>query len=126
MVEFVKARLDEDEQTAREALPGPWACQGEPRDVTVYAVPSGVSVAKGWTRDARHIARHDPAHVLAEVAAKRLVLDMYEDACHRAAHGPNADAVAAARVARSTLRGVLAVLTLPYADHPDFREEWAL
>lgn len=113
LIEFLRAQWDEDEQTANAAAGAP---------------PMRMILARAAGKDAshRHIARHDPARVRADVEAKRLVLDMYENACHRAAHGPNADAVAAARVARSTLRGVLAALTLPYADHPDFRKEWAL
>jgi hypothetical protein len=59
--------------------------------------------------NAAHIARWDPARVLAECEAKRLLLQrepcddtgVGDDPCHH-----------------------LRALAVPYADHPDYREEW--
>jgi hypothetical protein len=51
------------------------------------------------------IARWDPARVLAECAAKRRIVEMYAGQ-----HGQPY---------------VLHFLALPYADHPDYRQEWA-
>jgi hypothetical protein len=54
--------------------------------------------------DAAHIARHDPARVLADVKAKRAIIgDEWSD--------PGWD--------------VLCALASAYADHPDYREEWS-
>lgn len=60
-----------------------------------------------------HIARHDPARVLAECAAKRRIVDRIEWA---------------ARVGSLTdsLLLVAQCLAHPYADHPDFDPEWRL
>jgi hypothetical protein len=51
---FLAARLDEREAAARAATPGPWGFAGG--------------------ADATHVAAHDPAWVLRDVAAKRAIL----------------------------------------------------
>lgn len=58
-----------------------------------------------------HIIRHDPARVLREVEAKRKVVDRY---AWLREHGDTGDA-----------RWVLPLLAAVYADHPDYRPEWA-
>ena len=85
--------------------------------------------------DARHIARHDPARVLREIAAKRAIV---------AAHHPETPSKYGHDVLRcavcQTERGVWAedrhadpwpCLTLRHlaavwSDHPDYRAEWAV
>jgi hypothetical protein len=118
LVEFLLARLAEDEAAAQRAVPGPWELQGEPRETLVFSAPTGVSVAVGWLRDLDHVARHDPARVLAEVAAKRLILEYAPPK----AHGTFDDGWRRGQMAfhAHTLR----LLALPYAGHPDYREEW--
>lgn len=68
---------------------------------------------------AGHIIRHDPARVLREVEAKRLILAEYESVAEDADLSDDGD-----RVLLSSLRGALKALALPYADHADYREEW--
>lgn len=63
----------------------------------------------------RHIARHDPARVLAECEAKRQIVEMAW------VHLGDDDYAWGMEEAK---RQILAVLALPYADHPDYREEW--
>ncbi|WP_433078897.1 DUF6221 family protein [Dactylosporangium sp. CA-052675] len=96
----------------------------------------------------RHIARHDPARVLREVEAKRALLALHphrrfaepldansrfeED--HRPAfteapryvgcEGCNIDRYE--EVYPSWWCAHVRLLAAPYADHPDYREEWAL
>lgn len=69
--------------------------------------------------DAEHIARHDPVRVLAEVEVKRRIVDE---------HGPNeyglCDVCVLNDDARRAPCPTLRLLTLPYADHPDYRGEW--
>lgn len=63
---------------------------------------------------AAHIARFDPARVLAECEAKRRVVTAiarWLDAHPDEDHVPAGD-------------DALCWLALPYADHPDYREEW--
>lgn len=57
-----------------------------------------------------HQCRHDPARMLAEVEAKRRVVDRY---AWLREHGDTGDAA-----------WVLPLLGLPYADHPDYRPAW--
>jgi hypothetical protein len=70
LVEFLRARLDEDERIARAAGgDGHWTAE----DIAVYGErldPTGRV----------HMATHDPARVLAEVEAKRGLLDGYVQA----------------------------------------------
>src|SRR5512139_2059976 len=117
LVEFIRGCLDADEQTARAATPGPW------RDVPMGSEGSGVqaggnthSTARRPARcrefsDATHVARHDPARVLAEVNAKRAILDH----CVKQAEYVDtpADAITTVRL-----------LAQPYAGEPGWCDEW--
>jgi hypothetical protein len=119
LVAFLRARLDDDEWTARAAKPGPWHADGG----SVYATHPTDEVV-GYTDSAEHIARHDPARVLAEVEAKRRLLELHEPgemeyvegdvcmACDLRGEGPYYPCL--------TLR----LLALPHAEHPDYRDEW--
>lgn len=87
IVEFLTARLDEDQAAAEAATRGPW--DADPNDFAgdeywrihtrLSVNPRVIEVAgSGYEgggiheeSDARHIARHDPARVLREVEAKR-------------------------------------------------------
>ncbi|MEV7584406.1 DUF6221 family protein [Streptomyces erythrochromogenes] len=119
LVQFLRARLDEDEQIAlshRQWSPD-WYFDdtaGEIRDSvnrgTVAFVPAEL--------DATHIARHDPARALAEVEAKRRIIADYERyvAERRRAMG-----------GWDSYPGespILAALAAVYADHPDYRDDW--
>ena len=151
LVEFLTARLDEDERAARDARPareepssGTWIAYTHdpgPADLQegpvalVGAVPDDPSSTGGmdWAvceagqgaragTIATHIARHDPAHVLAEVDAKRRILDEQEQAARYAktTWGQGNSDQSRARA----LGKVLRLLALPYADHPDYDEAW--
>lgn len=118
-VAFLRARLDEDEKTARAAAEGPWKIRKSTRALDdelgissgdVEIVGPGYEGGGVWDRpDAEHIIRHDPARVLDEVDAKRRILDE----CNWG--GPDHGDVYWA---------VLERLALPYAGHPDYRGEW--
>lgn len=148
LVEFPRARLDEDEAVAHAATSGPWwynpakqwldpdaferydLAKGEefvgyggPHPFTGAVAATGPSSDPQSMADAEHIARHAPARVLAEVDAKRELLMQHSrmetkwrtDACATCAPQPGRSPWPCA-----TLR----LLALPYADHPDHREEW--
>lgn len=83
----------------------------------------------------RELGRHDvvllgafsPVRVLAEVEAKRQIVDLWREA----AEGLDEDEIAFVMSMSEYPSGVLTVLSatlrrlaLPYADHKDFREEW--
>lgn len=132
--EFLAARLDEDEQAARQASPGPWQWEGdfaERGDDEVTLVASndenvlwahGVHT-DGYIRvreqDAEHIARHDPARVLREVEAKRALVDLWDDEPAWEMSGYEEHAGFSAGLGRA-----LRLLAVVYADHPDYDPSW--
>jgi len=65
-----------------------------------------------------HIARHDPARVLAECEARRRIVDEASELL--ALNEGTSVWMAAAAHARRTLRHIATV----YADHPNFDEAW--
>jgi hypothetical protein len=132
LVEFLRARVDEDETAAKAARDDPtvYGVEGSATEEFVrLAVNEGASEAV-----AEHIARHDPARVLAEVDAKRRVLARHRPyRLHPATEslsevvmcvgcgyeGPNDDP-------RNLIDECpeLREMALPYAGHPVYREEW--
>src|SRR6266702_4239538 len=75
---FWAARLDEDEAAANAARAGPWRYDG-----SAVIAATGLNVTPAGAHhsihedDAAHIARHDPARVLREVAADRRIMDRH-------------------------------------------------
>jgi len=122
LVAFLRARLDEDEATARAASPGlGWArgfIQGADEDIDIAA-------------DEAHIVRHHPARVLREVEAKRAILELHkgEPSIHAVPPGSGPlycmsdgvdDGWYNVEWPCATVRAVAAV----YRDHPDYDEVW--
>lgn len=124
--EFIEARLAEDEAIARAASgqSAEWRVyEGCVRGAPFYeGDPAGGYPAGGETtivaydgtppfeveaQQSRHIARHDPARVLRQVAAHRVALSWYLDD-DDVVMGP-------------TIRAIAAI----WSDHPDYRPEWA-
>jgi hypothetical protein len=138
LVEFVawlRQQIDEDERVARAAIEpkhgesgqwydlpdDPWAPMVEDRgskDVIVY------DEGRPTDGQAAHIARHDPARVLAEVAAKRAIVDGCEETLAREdswdpmTEGGSGEEFELARF-------VIRQQAQPYAGRPGWREEWA-
>nr|MDT0658045.1 DUF6221 family protein [Micromonospora sp. DSM 115978] len=116
---WLREQLDEDERVAR-AAGAKWYTDSDgniredaPDGTSPYVACGSYG---GGLEDAyqAHIARHDPARVLAEVAAKRAILD-------DCAEYVNDGTVAAT----DGLAGrTLIALAQPYADRPGWREEW--
>lgn len=144
LIEFLEARLAEDEAAARATLidvkgSGYWHADERPVALTVdlYRVRDDnarpvVEAIRSLYGDegpaeplyvdgeavAAHVARHDPARVLREVTAKRALLDEFE------LPGLDCDATDA-EPDNCRQHRVLRQLAAPYSDHPDYREEWA-
>ena len=121
IVEFLRARLDEDEQAALAATPGRWWARPQRVDRAVYSVQA-VGALNGMPalgidslRDAEHIARHDPARVLADVEAKRRIVDLAANYSPELEHGDNGEWAFAE---------VLHQLAGPFAEHPDYDPSW--
>lgn len=123
LVAFYRARLDEAEQLARDAIAPaamyPYGDTSLPR----MPVESWPDEARGYLGGpwGEHCAAHDPTAVLADVAAKRALLDQLGDAEIYAA-----PSYAALRdVGRADgLRLAVRLLAAVYAGHPDYRQEW--
>ncbi len=127
LITFLRARLDEDERTARKAFARPWIRHENVAGVHAgdagEGLPFGTAIADcrrvrdGYgVPNADHIARYDPARVLAEVEAKRQIVDEYEKV---------AWVMIPWAIERATaLQVALKALTAAYADHPEYLKEW--
>jgi len=114
ITEFLDARIAEDEAAAKSATNAPWDLMGG----NEWLYPFGFSIGSDDDirgSDAEHIARHDPARVLAECSAKRAII-----AAHK--RQENDDDPRAWIVASEILLNTLAAV---YKDHPGYRQEWA-
>ena len=133
LVAFLRARFDEDERAARAATAGPWELDEleEIPDLWGQLVAGGKRVANVGnfayqteggllTLDARHIARHHPARVLAEVEAKRQIIDLYE----RCQPAPGEDPLTSRWGTAAQL--VLRAMVTPFAGHPECHPSWPL
>lgn len=117
LVDFLRARLDEDEQVARDAHYEGQRWISEEEDVCRWPADELVRFADR-KRDAAHIAHWDPARVLAEVESKRQIIGAYISA------GDNPSGEMRDFGHAEGLEEALEFLALPYADHPDYRQEW--
>ncbi|MFF5795775.1 DUF6221 family protein [Streptomyces albogriseolus] len=115
LVRWLGAQLDEDERIARRAGDS-FRQIGETGVIVATEGDRAEECASAnWAGVAAHIVTHDPARVLREVAAKRQIIER----CTRV-QGLLLDDFTAERLADD----VLALLALPYADRPGYREEW--
>ena len=129
LVAFLRARLDEDERLARAAIDEPdgFLDAGPTVEALIYR-------GEGETFDL-------PARVLADVDAKRRMLDLHERViCDTRSAGlpiarPQCAYCAGLCHSRSGLGcddpidalwpcDTVRLLALPYADHPDYDESW--
>lgn len=131
LVEYLKERLREEEQIAVAATPGPWE---DSSPGSVYVEQAGVEDAHLIAEfppcedheyrpefDAGHVATWDPARVLADIEAKRKILDAYEEA----AEFYNAPANRSIPAGEAHgLWTAVQLLVQPYSSRPDFNEDW--
>ena len=104
IVEFLKARLGEDEAIARNAL-GLLGMETPWHDIETLR-------QRGLTRaDARHVARHSSRRVLREVEAKRRIVERHSG-CEDVSYGDASTC--------PDMRDLASV----YADHPDHQPDW--
>jgi hypothetical protein len=124
IVAFLTARLDEDERIAMAAVgrAAEWWTTGpgypEAPEVNVVNDRDDVIAFETSGLYAEHIARHDPARVLADVAAKRAIV---------ARHSTGTGSLRAlgwyCEVCNDGC-AELPALAAVYADHPDYDESW--
>jgi hypothetical protein len=129
LTEFLLQRIAEDEERAADAGHGGTRRQGQPLSrwvatqdglfLTLDGTLSTYSPLRGLAGRPtviNHVARWDPARVLAECEAKRRIVKLCADIEGKAVEGNWWNL--------QEHEAILAALALPYADHPDYREEW--
>lgn len=111
LVAFLHARLQDDWNHARDAMTndGQWRAER-----TVVVLDTGAEIQDVYLGPADHIARFDPARIVAEVAAKRALVDTFEAAIR----------VKAPVAYRVGLHKAVALLASVYHEHADYRAEW--
>lgn len=127
LIAFMKARLDEDEAIATAAAQfGTDGFSGRPQWINQYGmvvdatdsdwaiVDLGGTAVSGEPVYA-HIARHDPARTLREVAADRALLAEYDEL---------ANGLSAYMYMAGALEGIIRYRVTVWSDHPDYRDEW--
>jgi Family of unknown function (DUF6221) len=119
LVEFLRARLDEDEDAAHAAEndPGYQAADGYEPWYANNADSSGDAI----------VAMH-PTRALADVEAKRRIIDLADQA---SGLDEQVDAAFSSEPRDLTAEPyvgdlILRALTQPYADHPDFDPTWRI
>lgn len=103
LVDFVRQRLDEDEQTTKRA------------DAMTVDLDEPLSVIEG--DEYTHLVIN-PSRVLAEVEAKRRIVNDVARKAFDNEYGSGFDDAAIA------MNDVLKLLALPYASHPEYDESW--
>ena len=107
IMEFLRARLDEDEAVAREALTEEWADQDWP--VEVY--DDGVR---------NRAVAYSPRRVLRELEAKRRIADEHGGRPPYHVDPCDAHDASFATIPCDTVRALASI----YADHPDYDPDW--
>ena len=117
VVEFLEARVAEDELTAQAAVDGSpsWRVFYDYRDVKDARRPLRRPGRRLYpsAEQAAHIARHDPARVLRGCTAVRAVI---AELLRREATDDDSDPY---------LEDLVRELAAVYADHPDYDISWA-
>jgi hypothetical protein len=132
MVEFLRARLTEDEAAAERTLSaelrvGRFRGKTIPRWRITKSGHGLIDDDGGTLRaqqifpaEAEHVVRHDPARVLAEVAAKRERIRLWNDLrILREGGGHEYD------LAYGTATKGLQLDAAVHSGHPDYLKEWA-
>lgn len=134
LTEFLLARIAEDEAVAEAASAQDDRWVQSLSGSVVRTPTSYVAIAICQEQEeTSHIARHDPERVLAECEAKRLIVARHrgEYSCETCADEEEMceDSEGYATWYRSSVWApcpTLRLLALPYADHPDYQQEWAV
>lgn len=128
IVEFIAARIAEDEQAARDSFGEEWGCDrlsGGP----VLLAPERLIVAEDGglaephdIATGQHIARHDPVRVLRQSEVFRKMVDEYQAIL---SHPDLQTDVLVHTTAHLMLRSVIRPLAEIWSDHADYQREWA-
>lgn len=135
LTEFLLSRIAEDEAAARGADGTRWPLPERPGYENWYAADGGVVMYDDSYCDenAAHITRHDPARVLADCAAYKVIIREHPITTEVVGYGPKThdfgcevchdwDGATCGLGYCPTLRALASI----WADHEGWREEWAL
>ncbi|SCL43181.1 hypothetical protein GA0074692_6751 [Micromonospora pallida] len=120
LVTWIRQQLDDDERLARAAYQPNWRWYTEDKVVVTKQDDAGECeqwIPVGTRSDGAHMARHDPARVLAEVDAKRRLLTQFE------LRGNSVRGIVQPSTG-GVWDDLLRMLALPYADRSGYRSEW--
>jgi hypothetical protein len=135
LLDFWAARIAEDEAMAKAATTGDfgWESGGnvvwvknDPRGDSLDGLIGGRGEWPSWVDGhdiTPHIARHDPARVLADCEAKRRIVEHWKSTVEWA-EDPGCDSPDRYHMVAAGLYEAMRHLAEPFADHPDYREEW--
>ena len=129
LIAFIRARLDEREQTARqlsETSPGPWWLDSREAVDAVLRDANGEWVNDVWTRDVinlPYLVQNDPAYVLADIESKRKIIDRYLAFVHLRQNQYTGPPEVIQGI-RAQLLSILKEMAEVYSDHPDYQPTW--
>lgn len=127
---FLRARLQEEEQVARDAIAGApgavWGVMADEIEQVLTSRHRGVTHtpmvqfgAEGPVQLLTHVARHDPDRVLRELAAKQALLEEH------GTRGQGACGTCREKAVPRSPCNTLRLLAVPFAGHPDYDACWS-
>ncbi|GAA1189742.1 hypothetical protein GCM10009654_54050 [Streptomyces hebeiensis] len=120
LLAFVRARLTEEEDIAKEAGGDTWRCpMDQPGEVHDRA--GGIAFVVRTHGYDQHMARQDPASTLRRVDTNRVLLDEYEEVADLDTDRPASDFASGRAVG---LGFAVRQLAAEYAGHPDYQVRW--
>lgn len=132
LVAFLRARLDETEATALAVPtiegtvpPAHFKQSTWPKDEGKVLMGTAADFPVPTAEHAAHIAAHDPASVVADVAAKRTLLAFHWTHIASTDEGERPGCVVCGYVTGAGCPTLLA-LASAYAEHRDYDRSWAL
>lgn len=127
LLAFIEARLKDDEAAATNggSLAGDswYAHEPMPNPNHWEVLQPGGELCRTTRYAAQHIARHDPARVLREVAAKRAILAEH----HRVSRWGSPVDVCDAHdgyTMETVICDTMLALASVWSDHPDYQQGW--
>lgn len=125
LVAFLEARLDELEAATQDMArshPGPWSAEG----AFVHDANGGIVLCDEYHWSAvAYAALNGPAAVLADVAADREILAMYESETQPSVYQPEPEVQELIDQRIQVLEDVISARAERFSSHPDYRQEWA-